>query len=214
MHLETLLYMLLQDDKTLPPSGPKPDFEAIAKDAKRRAATNEWIRIPKRNLVIGLDDPESNDGPSRYFGWDNEKPPRNVSVGSFEAKARPITNGEYARYMEERNIEKTPKSWITSATTELHNGNGVHNGNGASKVLTQSYLKGKGVKTVYGPVALELALDWPAMASYDELAGCAKWMNGRIPTSEEARSIYAYASELETSVASNVCARTIPAVNG
>lgn len=48
------------------------------------------------------------------------------------------------------------------------------------------------VRTLYGLVPLKHALDWPVTASYDELAGCANWMNARIPTFEEARSIYSY----------------------
>lgn len=52
------------------------------------------------------------------------------------------------------------------------------------------------------------------MASYDELAGCARWMQGRIPTMEEARSIYEYAEELRSKHISYVSAQTIPAVNG
>jgi hypothetical protein len=69
------------------------------------------------------------------------------------------------------------------------------------------------VKTVFGTVLLKYALDWPVVASYDEVAGCAQWMGGRIPTMEEARSIYNY---VETSKSKEVQAlgNTIPAVNG
>jgi formylglycine-generating enzyme required for sulfatase activity len=52
------------------------------------------------------------------------------------------------------------------------------------------------VKTVFGPVSLDLAQDWPVIASYDELARYAQWTGCRIPTYEEVRSIYLYADQL------------------
>lgn len=67
---------------------------------------------------------------------------------------------------------------------------------------------------MYGPVPLEYALDWPVSASYDELAGCASWMGGRIPTAEEARSIYHYVFQQNKLTALNTLAKKVPAVNG
>ena len=86
-------------------------------------------------------------------------------------------------------------------------------------VLPPEFLEGKAVRTVYGAVPLRDALDWPVFASYDELAGCAAWMGGRIPTLEEARSIYAHAAEQrarrrrQRADAENRLGRTVPAVN-
>ncbi|KAI9723969.1 MAG: hypothetical protein M1812_000687 [Candelaria pacifica] len=267
MHLETLLYMLLQSDKTIPPSGARPNFEHMAWEANLGATSNQWIAIPKRKVTIGMNDPENSSGPDRYFGWDNEKPPRVVDVHSFVAKARPISNEDYARYLNKTSNPNIPLSWsedsllgsnanVTSVHTNGHtngaaNGNDSHlngyangaagrnesntdahkdgytnghkdgavNGNGSSRngesvSLSNEYLKGKFVKTVYGPVPLEFALDWPVMASYDELAACATWMNGRIPTMEEVRSIYAYVDQLKIDEAEQVLGRTISAVNG
>lgn len=70
MHLETLLYMLLQSEKTLPP--PKTiqsDFETMAKKAKAARVSNEWFRVPAQEITIGMDDPEDGTDTSRYFGW-------------------------------------------------------------------------------------------------------------------------------------------------
>ena len=69
------------------------------------------------------------------------------------------------------------------------------------------------MRTVYGPVPLKYALDWPVFASYDELAGCASWMGGRIPTLEEARSIYSHADGLKAKDAEQHLGKTVPAVN-
>lgn len=110
MHLETLLYMLLQSDKTLPPTAVTPNFEGDAKTAEAARVPNQWFQIPEQTLTIGLDDPEDDSTPDKHFGWycgyhsvrhsadtlnrDNEKPPRQVTVPAFRAKARPITNEE------------------------------------------------------------------------------------------------------------------------
>jgi hypothetical protein len=69
MHLETLLYMLLQSDKTRPPTAVTPDFEAQAKLAEAARVPNEWFQIPEQTITIGLDDPEDNSGPDHHFGW-------------------------------------------------------------------------------------------------------------------------------------------------
>ncbi|KAF4630265.1 hypothetical protein G7Y89_g7876 [Cudoniella acicularis] len=226
MHLETLLYMLLQSDKTRPPSTYTPDFEGDAKLAEAARVSNEWFDIPEQKFTIGLNDPEDNTGGDLHFGWDNEKPPRDIVVPAFQAQGRPITNQEYARYLEQTHNPKIPASWADSNTTSLptngyFNGHSVGRSNGTtngfedpSTPLTKAYLEGKSVRTVYGLVPLKYALDWPVFASYDELAGCAKWMGGRIPTVEEARSIYRHVESLKSKEVEQHLGKTVPAVNG
>lgn len=219
MHLETLLYMLIQSEKVLPPPGVViPDFQARAERAKLQAVENEWFTIPEADLSLGLDDPDDPSGDTRFFGWDIEKPPRAVHVPSFQAKARPITNGEYAEYLSATGRTAIPASWCdspysngTSKRDSVINGsNGYTNGiNGSVSRLTN----GKYVRTVYGAVPLKLALDWPVVASYDELSGCAQWMGGRIPTLEEARSIYNYVDRSKPKDFEKFLGKTIPAVN-
>lgn len=116
-------------------------------------------------------------------------------------------------------LEKLPASW--SATAQSNgNTNGQTNGhnnehtNDASSNLPESYLEGKWVRTVYGLVPLKHALDWPVFASYDELAGCALWMGGRIPTFEETKSIYAYVDKQKRDLALGKLTKKVPAVNG
>lgn len=69
MHLETLLYMLLQSDKTVPPTKLKPDFEVQAKKDEAARVPNEWFQIPQQIVSMGLEDPEDNSGPGGHFGW-------------------------------------------------------------------------------------------------------------------------------------------------
>ncbi|TDZ58608.1 Ergothioneine biosynthesis protein 1 [Colletotrichum trifolii] len=239
MHMETLLYMMLQSDKTLPPPEvERPDFRRLADKARVSRVPNEWHDVPAQSVTIGMDEPDLNAGVNAYFGWDNEKPARKADVHAFQAKGRPITNEEYAHYMFENHIERVPASWadvtdddapkINGHTNGLSNGhtnghvnghtdgttNGHTNGHNGVGQLPDSFLNGMAVRTVFGLVPLKYALDWPIFASYDELSGCAAWMGGRVPTLEEARSIYTYVHNTRKMEAEQTLGRTVPAVNG
>ncbi|KAI1816902.1 C-type lectin protein [Poronia punctata] len=219
MHMETLLYILLQSDKTLPPPGiPAPDFKSLARDAKLLRVENKWFDIPEQDVTLGMDDPENVEESETYFGWDNEKPARRVHVHSFQAKGRPITNEEYGRYLYETKADNIPASWATKQDSSPHNNGGGSNGHDQftrdESGLPDSFVREKFVRTVYGLVPLKYALDWPVFASYDELNGCAAWMGGRIPTLEEARSIYKHVEVMKRKEAERQLGATVPAVNG
>ena len=214
--------MLLQSDRTLPPPGAAPDFVALGKQARAAAVPNQWVRIPASTINVGLEDPENDDGPDRYFGWDNEKPQRLVDVPIFEAQARPLTNEDYARYLYHTGQDAVPASWLSERSSHS-----VPNGqrdtlisgpssyqNGISLPLTDAYFTGKAVRTVYGPISLNHALDWPIFASYDELSKCATWMNGRIPSVEEVRSIYSYVDRDKNKKTDSINTKKVSAVNG
>jgi formylglycine-generating enzyme required for sulfatase activity len=221
MHLETLLYMLVQNEKILPPPGTiAPDFEALSKLSERLSVDNQWFTIPESNVHTGLEATDGEAGPGRYFGWDNEKPRRSLHVKSFRTRARPITNGEYAQFLAETGKMVIPASWFEMASSEQKNGfmakrDSLVDGrtNGSSHV-NYHLANGKYVRTVYGNVPLHHAMSWPVMASYDELASCAQWMGGRIPTLEEARSIYNYVEHGKSQAFDKALGHTIPAVNG
>ncbi|CAO1601549.1 hypothetical protein XANCAGTX0491_005204 [Xanthoria calcicola] len=217
MHLETFLYILLQSDMTLPPPGPIPDFEALGHKAGQTAVGNAWIRVPPTTISVGMDDTESNNGSASYFGWDNEKPVRKIHVPAFKAKARPLTNEDFARYLYATNQETLPASWtqqISSRLDSAKTASGSLRSNGHGEQVDEAFMAGKFVRTVYGPVALRHALAWPVFASYDELAGCAKFLNGRIPTADEVRSIYSQVDVAKKKEAEKVQAKKISAVNG
>ena len=194
MHLETFLYMLIQSSRVLAPPGVAvPDFDVEAREAAARRTENEWHRIPECEVVLGLNDPENDDGPDRYFGWDIERPQQKLKVKMFEAQSRPISNGDYARFLEDTQANHVPASWTVKGT--LANGTTL---NGAGEGgPSMAFIESKAVRTVYGSISLKYALDWPVMASYDELAAYARWANGRIPTMEEARSIYNFVNTNE-----------------
>lgn len=214
--------MLLQSEETQPPPGVVPPFENLAAEARGRAVPNEWIKIPASEIFIGLDDAENDEGPDRYFGWDIEKPRRRIKVAAFEAKARPISVGEYAHFLKQTNKEKIPASWttkpadITSTTPGVESRITGDDIDGKEQSLSSSdqYLNGKYIRTVYGPVPLKFALDWPVFASFNELHSCAIWMGGRIPTEGEVRSIYECAEAKRSKDPGSILAKKISAVNG
>lgn len=107
-------------------------------------------------------------------------------------------------------------SRMSQVKTNGHAGSNGHSDSNdhIDKPLTKEYLEGKAVRTVYGAIPLSQALDWPVFASYDELAGCAAYMGGRIPTVEEARSIYSHVDGLRLKEAEQKLGATVPAVNG
>jgi formylglycine-generating enzyme required for sulfatase activity len=197
MHIETFLYMLLQSDKTLPPTGiATPDFEKMALDARWNEKENEWFSIPQQTFTIGLADDDKTAVPHGSFGWDNEKPQRSVTVPAFEAQGRAVTNLEYLQYMEQSGNHRMPASWVIQAANSWNGTfNGLHADGPASGHGNDMF--NYAVRTVFGPVSFVLAADWPVMASYDELSGYAKWRNCRLPTFEEARSIYRHAAALK-----------------
>lgn len=70
MHIETLLYMMLQSSKTLPPPHVQtPDFEKLASKARSERVPNEWFDIPAQEITIGQDDPEDKDDFESHFVW-------------------------------------------------------------------------------------------------------------------------------------------------
>lgn len=223
MHLETFLYMLLQSERVLPPPGHVvPDFAAMALQASRDRSTNSWHKVPSTEFVVGLDGPEDDDRPDRYFSWDNERPSRKVQVGAFEVQSRAISNGEYAQFLEDTGFELLPSSWSTkNVDGSLTDGAGKvalsRTANGVDTadkgVASQQFIEGKCVRTVFGLVPLEYTLDWPVMASYDEVASFARWAGGRVPSYEEAKSVHHYA-ESQKAESINVNSSLISAVNG
>jgi hypothetical protein len=70
MHIETLLYMMLQSDKTLaPPHTVTPDFAVMAENARKARVPNQWFDVPAQTVTLGLNDPENGTDPNVHFGW-------------------------------------------------------------------------------------------------------------------------------------------------
>lgn len=177
-HVETLLYMLIQkageDGGTRPPPGvPPPDWEALQIQWNRRKeleSTQETkVTLGPCVVSVGHDDLEADDyqsetlyGEEHEFGWDNEHPKRDLEVKKFTIERKPISNGEYHQFWSTKEGTKPPASWIVKDSVVQ-------------------------VRTLYGPVPLSVARDWPLIASYEELNAYALSKGGRIPTQAELR---------------------------
>ncbi|KAF4979047.1 hypothetical protein FZEAL_4678 [Fusarium zealandicum] len=180
LHAETFLFMTIQSASIRPPPGiPRPDFAKLAKEVASRRVENQWFRIPKQSFTIGFHDPESDNGPETFFAWDNERGPYDVDVPDLEAQGRPVSNGEYEAYLVDTKWPDIPATWTRV---------GDYRENNALTALISRHR----VKTVWGPVPLSEALDWPIMASFHEVERYATWTNARIPTLHELRSIHEY----------------------
>ncbi|CAG8475294.1 11925_t:CDS:2 [Funneliformis caledonium] len=168
MHLETILYMLIQWKNTVPPKGVVIPRWKASLDPVPKA---NLITIPAQTITLGHDDNESADDTdplSLPFGWDNERPSRQVTVKSFRIQSRPITNGEYLDFMEKTINKGYPASWIP---------------------VNPSLFTYK-VRTVFGPVDMDVARNWPVLLSQDRACRYAEWAKMRLPTEEELRSFY------------------------
>ncbi|KAH7147825.1 C-type lectin protein [Fusarium sp. MPI-SDFR-AT-0072] len=176
LHVETFLFMTIQSPNILPPPDlPRPDFAKLAKEAASRRLLNPWIKVPEQTFTIGYHDPESDDGPNRFFAWDNEREP----------------NGEYAKYVVSVKESQTPATW--SKTRDAR---------GDEDYTT--FVARHSIKTVWGPLPLSQALDWPVMASFDEVERYAQWVGARLATLHELRSIHEHVERRRKAPASKV----------
>lgn len=188
LHMETLLYMLVQSSNTLAPSGfIAPDWALLARqwdamDARLggQGAREQLLHFKPDVITLGHNDVDSEDfdfiasKPSKSvsdlnaqlgkpeFGWDNESPERQVKVDAFSIAAAPITNEQYLEFLLATSSKEHPSSWIMKGEIPY-------------------------VKTVYGAVDFRVAHLWPVQASATQLAAYAEWKGGRLPTQGELR---------------------------
>ncbi|KAI0683454.1 hypothetical protein BC835DRAFT_1423256 [Cytidiella melzeri] len=171
-HAETLLYMLLQraGTGTIPPSGFVPPMWEVLSDSWAAAPLPETDRVTlgPETVVVGHDDHEDDDASTDVadhdFGWDNEHPKREVHVGKFSIEWRPVTNGDFHNFYVGggKDSVQFPASWVKV--------------NGDIQV-----------RTMYGPVPIRIAWNWPLITSCDNLSVYARVKGGRLPTEPELR---------------------------
>ncbi|KAJ7439228.1 DUF323 domain-containing protein [Mycena latifolia] len=176
MHAETLLYMLLQraGSGTLPPPGFSPPSWASLAEKWNSAPepVSSTVTLGPATVTLGHDDNEAEDEvpgkdtdvAGHEFGWDNEHPKREVHVDEFRIEWRPVTNGQFFKYRAGQPDGKVPlpASWV-ELDGEMH------------------------VRTLYGPVPMKIAQNWPVMTSYTSLSKYAVIQGGRLPTESELR---------------------------
>lgn len=184
MHLETLLYMLVQSPNFKHPHVPPPSWykqnHLYRSDINKKATlsilnTANMIAFDGANVEIGHDDFEEMDKSCSTpqhkinFGWDNEHPKRIIAVLPFEIQSRPITNGEYWSFWTESNYDKllSPASWFIKSNEVTHQ-------------MPQ-------VKTSFGLCEFHSAINWPVQVSCQQAEAYAAWTNNgmRLPTEPE-----------------------------
>lgn len=155
-----------------PPNFTIPPWESLL--ASWNAAPEPYsptIVIGANTVTLGIDDIETNDTievqdvEGHVFGWDNESPSRQVPVDAFRISWRPVTNGEFFKFYTGigKDTAVFPASWVKYEDGEI------------------------GVRTLYGPVSMTIAWDWPVLTSYDNLSVYANVKGGRLPTEPELR---------------------------
>jgi len=179
-HVETILYMLIQraGSGTLPPPGfTSPPWVSLVDKwvDQTPLVSSSTTTLGPATIILGHDDSEADDFHPEFmhnvdgheFGWDNENPPRAVEVGKFTIDWRPVSNGEFYKFWRGKGHGKVdmPKSWIDEAE-EIK------------------------VRTLYGPVSMEISKDWPVTTSYDDLMLYAEHKGGHIPTEPELRLFF------------------------
>lgn len=123
MHAETLLYMLLQraGKGTMPPVGfIAPPWTSLAYNwDSTLLPTSKTVTLGPTTLCLGHDDQEGHDSNApedldHEFGWDNEHPQREITVGQFKIEWRPVTNGEFFKFYLNEGRDKVdfPSSWV------------------------------------------------------------------------------------------------------
>jgi L-histidine Nalpha-methyltransferase / hercynylcysteine S-oxide synthase len=181
---------------TLPPPGfTTPPWSCLSDEWARLtpSLSSPTTILGPATITLGHDDSEADDllpksifdVDDHEFGWDNESPARAVEVGKFEIEWRPVSNAEFSAFWRGDGHGKVdmPKSWV--------------NEHGEIKVYlhfvficNSPQLIGWQVRTLYGPVSMEIAREWPVLTAYDDLLLYARHKGGRIPTEPELRLFF------------------------
>ncbi|KAF9172995.1 hypothetical protein BGX21_003958 [Mortierella sp. AD011] len=208
MHLETLIYMMVQSPNTLPPPSltahwsQKVGTNSVSSPSGTLPAAT-WISIdPSRLdtavLALGHDDRESQDlleenktDVDSALGWDNENPlvTSRAPPTAFKIQSRQVTNNEYLAYLmatNDKNLRddnRIPASWL------------IRKSSGEDEIC---------VKTVYGPTPLSVAGEWPVSCSNIHATGYSAWF------SQKSGQSYGLPTEHELSIALKLKQSTVP----
>ncbi|KAH9819961.1 histidine-specific methyltransferase [Melampsora americana] len=189
MHLETLLYMLVQmPSLNILPTFSPPDWRSLSRQWELESETEstgkeELIEYSEATtLLVGHDDLDRDDEnldfcEDHQFGWDNEHPARSEVVGPFKLSPKPISNLDYLAYV----LEDLPHGLGLDEKVVPASWNYTFNSDSKS---SQDDIQ---IRTVYGLVPFSVGKHWPVQASGRQLAAYARRCGGRLPTANELR---------------------------
>ncbi|KAF9184876.1 hypothetical protein BGZ50_003413 [Haplosporangium sp. Z 11] len=188
MHLETLIYMLVQSTNTKPPPSLHTPWSARFQDSNDATLSKSsqlspasWIsidpsKLDKDILTLGQNDTESEDHLNSKirdldssFGWDNEHPlvSTRPAPSAFKIQSRQVTNNEFLAYLQatgyssgKQDDSRIPASWLVK--------------NKEGSLAEQVF-----VKSVYGPVHLSVSGEWPVSCSNIQATDYAAWLSQR-----------------------------------
>lgn len=176
MHLETILYMIVQSPNFKHPPVTPPLWYRRHTDQCRVTKLSilnhaNMISFDGGNVEIGIDELEETDislavtESEIKFGWDNEHPKRVVSVLPFELQSRPVTNGEYWLFWKDTGEDRRllPAAWYFENECD----------------------QSPKVKTSFGLCEFHSALNWPVQVSCQQAEAYATKNRMRLPTEPE-----------------------------
>ncbi|KAI9001906.1 hypothetical protein BC832DRAFT_601763 [Gaertneriomyces semiglobifer] len=176
MHLETILYMIVQQEKPLPPHKVLAPLLPATPPTVPPLSFHQFSEVPS-TIMTGLDDPEAADfdGNASYpevYGWDNEKPVRELPLKPFAISDRKITIGDWIKFLDDHtnwDSADIPSSWLRVNAGTDHSATGYF------------------LRTLHGQVPLQRVLHLPVQVSYDQALRYAKVRGTRLPTEAELR---------------------------
>ncbi len=152
---------------------------AIAPPSPRAGA--RWLERGERVARLGAP------GDDAGFAFDNERPAHKALVGAFRVASRPVTNGEYARFIDDGGYARAElwlsdgwaasraEGWRSPLYWEPADGGDARAGRPPS--AWREF-------TLHGPRAVDL--DAPvAHVSFYEADAYARWAGARLPTEQE-----------------------------
>jgi formylglycine-generating enzyme required for sulfatase activity len=164
MHLETLLYLLVQDGNVKPPVG----VSEVRGCVKERLSPSEWAEYEGGDVVVGVNDDEASDfdegAEKTGFTWDNERPVHVLKNTPFKIQKRCVSVGEYADFLKgvsaELHESLTPESWVKHENEW-------------------------GVKSVFGVRGIKESCNQNVYVSQSQASAYAEVHGGRLPTEAE-----------------------------
>ncbi|HEY2804510.1 MAG TPA: SUMF1/EgtB/PvdO family nonheme iron enzyme [Gemmatimonadales bacterium] len=167
MHQETLLYMIQQLPLRL-----KKKPAAFVPYRFEGGMAQGLVPVKGGEVTLGADFARV------PFGWDNEFPAQLRRVGDFDIDRVPVSNGEYAEFLETGGYDN-PDFWKSEDWEWKQRINHTH------PAFWVRSADGWQYRTLFDEFPLERAAHWPVYVSGAEARAFAKWNGRDLPSEAE-----------------------------